>query len=200
MTILKVFQSLALSVAPHRAATAAGGFLLPPLASRGRNCYNPVSPRTGKLRATFEFRSLRAWPHRSDEKAASPAVSCVGRRSAESQDVADMPRWQRRWVTPLRPTNGEIPRPLSSDEHYKTGQRRPATRWAMQRKLSVRDDSAARQTKDLPLGLTERPACHQSLPFAHRNARAPDGQTQTWPDMVVVFLASAFPLYRMVRT
>lgn len=126
------------------------------------------SPRNGKLLATWTTlrKNLRC-SHRSDDASVEAAVSCVGQYCMGRRCVADMPRWlSGSGLLPAdrqRFTNAHAPQC-----RQKTGLRRPATRWAMHRKVCRYSMERATRTKEPRFGSTECAARSSRQPVAQR--------------------------------
>jgi hypothetical protein len=169
VTMTVPFRSPALPAIPSLVSIGRG-FLF---ACSGVTWYILVqSPRNGKLRATWTtIRNLLRCSHRSDEKATDAAVSCVEPARHGSRDVADTPR--RLSGSGLLPADRQrVTTAYALPSTSKPEQRKPATRWAMRRKVLCFAIERTTQTKDLRFGSTDGTACRLGEVVAYWDARA----------------------------
>jgi hypothetical protein len=137
----------------------ARGFLF---ASNVQLCYVVQQlPRTGKLRATETFRNLPAWPHRSNEKVAHAAVSCVGWLRRKCRAGADTLQWLS-GMGSLPADRQHLTNAHAVRTANNSGQRRPSTRLAKHRKVQRISILRTSCTKDARLGLTDGLDCYCS--------------------------------------
>jgi hypothetical protein len=155
----------------------ARGFLFARMDSR---CYDvQQSPWTGKLQAAETFRILPAWLHRSNEKVATAAVSCVGQLRRKCRAGADTLLWSSGMGS--RPADRQrLTSANATSAADKTEQRRPSTRWAKHRKVQRQIMLRASCTKDARFGLTDGLDC--SCQGTNGQAEAADRQAYRRPD------------------